>query len=108
MSLHQTITVTVVFAATRDQIWQEDLDIPAGFSVAQAIGVSGFEGRFPEIDWKKTGVGSFGRRLRPEQRLSNGDRIEIYRELVFDPKESRRRRALHRQRQKQSGEQENG
>lgn len=104
MSSPVTIAVTIVFAAADDQIWQQNLEVPLGFSVAQAISFSALAEQFPEVDWKKTGVGLFGQRVRPEHRLCDGDRIEIYRELVFDPKESRRRRALHRQRQKQSGD----
>jgi len=38
-------------------------------------------------------VGIFGRVVKPETRLADGDRIEIYRPLVLDPKEARRRRA---------------
>jgi putative ubiquitin-RnfH superfamily antitoxin RatB of RatAB toxin-antitoxin module len=41
-------------------------------------------------------VGIFGRAAEPQARLADGDRVEIYRGLSFDPKESRRRRAEHR------------
>jgi putative ubiquitin-RnfH superfamily antitoxin RatB of RatAB toxin-antitoxin module len=39
-------------------------------------------------------VGIWGKRVTHEQRLRHGDRVEIYRELVRDPMEARRLRAL--------------
>ena len=50
---------------------------------------------FPQRPWQ-AGVGVFGRAVRPDTALNDGDRLEIYRGLTFDPKESRRRRAEHR------------
>jgi len=41
-------------------------------------------------------VGVHGRRVGAEQRLADGDRVELYRPLPADPKEARRRRALSR------------
>lgn len=98
----------LVYSARVDHVWQQNLDVPVGCSVEQALAASEFERLFPQVAWRANGVGLFGQRVRPEHRLSHQDRIEIYRELVFDPKESRRRRALHRQRQKQSGDKRNG
>ncbi len=100
MNAPTTLSVVVVYAASPDVIWQQQLQIAVGSSVEQAVVASGFQQHYPQVDWTQTGVGLFGRRVPPEHRLSEGDRVEIYCELVFDPKESRRRRALHRQRQK--------
>jgi uncharacterized protein len=41
-------------------------------------------------------AGIHGRLAGPDQRLADGDRVEIYRTLAADPKEARRRRALKR------------
>jgi len=62
------------------------VDLPAGAVVKEALAASGFqlEGR---------AVGVFGKRVALEQPLKHGDRVEIYRPLVNDPKEARRRRA---------------
>ena len=38
-------------------------------------------------------VGVFGKRVAPDARLADGDRVEIYRPLLLDPKERRRERA---------------
>jgi putative ubiquitin-RnfH superfamily antitoxin RatB of RatAB toxin-antitoxin module len=48
---------------------------------------------FPEIDVEACDLGVFGKAVAPTYELSDGDRIEIYRPLVADPKEIRRQRA---------------
>jgi len=102
------ITVLVVYAPNTGQAWQRAVELAPGTRVYQAIEQSEFQTIFPDIDWQACGVGIFGKRVTPQTRVAGGDRIEIYRDLVFDPKESRRRRARHRQhhrqRQKTQGE----
>ena len=49
--------------------------------------------QFPEIDLKATKVGIWSRVVKLRDRLTDGDRIEIYRPLIADPKEIRKRRA---------------
>ena len=71
------------------------LRLPAGATAAEAIAASGFAADFPRNDpgrpaWACSGA------VRPDTALNDGDRLEIYRGLTFDPKESRRRRAEHR------------
>jgi len=41
-------------------------------------------------------IGIFGKLVRADARVSDGDRVEIYRPLAADPKEARRRRAAKR------------
>ncbi|MCD8505165.1 MAG: RnfH family protein [Burkholderiaceae bacterium] len=97
----ETRAVSVVYAQGQNHAWRDTLALLPGMTVEQAIQSSGFEAQHPDIDWRAGGVGIFGKRVKPQDLVKPGDRIEIYRALVFDPKESRRRRALHRQRQKQ-------
>ena len=52
--------------------------------------------RFPEIDLTINKVGVFGRLCKLDQVLKTGDRVEIYRPLLVDPKEMRRTRAAKR------------
>ena len=70
------------------------LEVAAGTTLAEAIALSGvpemFEGY--ELDLNKVGI--FGQKANPERVLAAGDRVEIYRSLVADPKEVRRQRAL--------------
>ena len=72
-----------------------DLPLPAGSSIVQAIEASDILQRFPEIDLAVNKVGLFGKLKTLDTLLRDGDRIEIYRALQADPKESRRRRARH-------------
>lgn len=95
------IKVLVVYAANASHAWQRVVGLAAPASVAQVIANSGFLKAHPDVDWQACGVGIFGKRVTPQTMVADGDRIEIYRPLVFDPKESRRRRARHRLMQKQ-------
>ena len=69
--------------------------VPDTTTVCQVVRLSGIESLFPEVDFDRCLVGIFGQRIQnPEERIvSPGDRVEIYRPLMVDPKESRRRRA---------------
>ncbi len=73
------------------------VDVDMGATVAQAIELSGIAGDFPEIDLQKNKVGIFGKLVSLDQCLQAGDRIEIYRGLLADPKQARRERAMRQQ-----------
>jgi putative ubiquitin-RnfH superfamily antitoxin RatB of RatAB toxin-antitoxin module len=66
------------------------LDLEPGATVRAALLAAGLPLDQP--------VGVYGRRVALDQRLADGDRVEIYRPLRDDPKEARRRRALRRRR----------
>ena len=87
-----TIKVEVVYARPERQVLLS-LDVPDGTTVAEAIDLSGIRETFPEIEIAGGDLGIFSRKVPPEQILRDGDRVEIYRPLIADPKESRRRRA---------------
>ncbi len=67
-----------------------------GMTVEAAIKASGLLELFPEIALSELKAGIFGAVCKLEQPVSEGDRIEVYRALVHDPKEARRQRALNR------------
>lgn len=69
--------------------------VPAGATVFDAAVASGIVSQFPEIDLEAAKMGIFGKTVaKPhEQPLKAGDRVEIYRPLIADPKEVRKRRA---------------
>jgi len=69
------------------------VELAPGGTVGEAIRASGIADRHPEIDLKRSGAGIFGRLVPLEQPLADGDRVEIYRPLLADPKDLRRRRA---------------
>jgi hypothetical protein len=89
------IEVTVVYALPlrADSV---SLRVPAGATVGEAISRSGLLERFPEIDLGRARVGIYSRWVRLDTVLRDGDRVEVYRPLVADPKEVRRRRARRR------------
>lgn len=69
------------------------LDVPLGTTLGEAIGLSEIKAHFPDLDVGPAQVGIFGIKARLEDELRNGDRVEIYRPLIADPKEARRQRA---------------
>lgn len=69
------------------------LDIAEGSTAEQAIRASGILERFPEIDLARHKIGIFSKPCALDQVLKPGDRVEIYRPLLADPKEARRGRA---------------
>lgn len=69
------------------------LTVPAGTTAIEAIRRSGIQERFPEIEISSLRIGVFGRLCPPERVLAAGDRVEIYRPLLADPKEVRRKLA---------------
>jgi putative ubiquitin-RnfH superfamily antitoxin RatB of RatAB toxin-antitoxin module len=72
------------------------LTVPAGTTVHDAIKRSGIVEQFPEIDLTVCRVGIFGKLKPLDTVLRDRDRVEIYRPLLTDPKESRRKRAVKR------------
>ena len=90
-----TLTIAVCYALPA-QAWQQVLCVPSGTTLAQALAASDFQARFPGVDPFAAGVGVFGVPRSASYVLHDGDRIEVYRPLVFDPMESRRRRAQHK------------
>ena len=69
------------------------LEVRSGTSVRETIEQCGLLGQFPEIDLDANKVGIFGKLVKLEQTVEEGDRIEIYRPLIADPKTARKRRA---------------
>lgn len=69
------------------------LEVRSGATVRDAIEASGVLDSHPEIDLEHNKVGIFGRTVSLEEGLRKGDRVEIYRPLIIDPKEVRKQRA---------------
>jgi uncharacterized protein len=88
------IKIEVVYAAVDRQLLLK-ADVPAGSTVRHALLASGIGEQFPELDLARCAVGIFGKVLADAETrvLQVGDRIEIYRPLLADPKEVRRLRA---------------
>ena len=88
----ERITVQLCYATPLREYLHE-LVVDAGTTIEQAIAMSGVLQDIPGIDLTVQPVGLYGKKRPLETVLRERDRIEIYRALVADPKESRRRRA---------------
>ena len=86
------ITVEVAFATPESQSLVE-VRLPAGATVAAAIAASGLIDAFPQYALNALPVGIWGRVTEAGKTLQGGERVEIYRELLMDPMESRRLKA---------------
>lgn len=84
--------VEVVYALPQKQTL---LSVPftAGMTARQAIEASGMLGRYPEIVLAQCKIGTYSRLIPLDEPLQGGERIEIYRPLLADPRELRRLRA---------------
>jgi putative ubiquitin-RnfH superfamily antitoxin RatB of RatAB toxin-antitoxin module len=72
-----------------------DLTLNEGSTLRDAVIASGL---LPQFDADSCPVGIFGKKKAPDTVLRDGDRVEIYRPLVADPKDARRRRAVKKDR----------
>lgn len=103
MDNNQTVHVEVAYAlADKQRIVA--LELPAGSTVRDAVMQSGLDGQFPELDLSSADVGIFGKVVsKPDaQALNDGERVEIYRPLIADPKEVRKQRAAKAKARKQA------
>jgi len=88
------IDIEVVYALAGEQRLLR-LSVPAGTTVREAALRSAMDRHFPGLDLSTAALGIFGRLVaKPEERvLEAGERVEIYRPLLADPKEVRKARA---------------
>lgn len=91
------LSVSVIYA-TPDQQIELPLQVEANCTVALAIQRSGLLRRFPELDLASLSVGVYSQRVKLDDGLNDGDRIEIYRPLQIDPKQARLLRAARAKR----------
>jgi putative ubiquitin-RnfH superfamily antitoxin RatB of RatAB toxin-antitoxin module len=88
------ISVTVIYALPAGAT-EIEVKVPIGATIADAVERSGIASRHPEVDVLHSAMGVFGKRADRHFVLADGDRVEIYRPLIAEPKESRRKRAKH-------------
>lgn len=88
----EDIHVEVVYALPERQYLRQVILAP-GSTVEQAIRASGILTIRHDIDLGKNKVGIFSRPAKLSDRVNDGDRVEIYRPLLIDPKDLRRQRA---------------
>ncbi len=92
MSEQNSFRVEVAYALPDKQAILE-VEVAEGCTVLEAARQSGITERFEGIDLENSKFGIFGKVVAPGQALKEGDRVEIYRPLIADPKEVRKARA---------------
>jgi putative ubiquitin-RnfH superfamily antitoxin RatB of RatAB toxin-antitoxin module len=83
----------LVCYATPQREFIQSMKVEQGTTIGQAIELSDVLAEFPEINLATQPVGVYAKKKTLDTVLREHDRIEIYRPLVADPKDSRRRRA---------------
>ena len=101
-SVPNMIHVEVVYALPQEQR-VITLAVEAEMTVQEIIEQSGVLEIYPEIDLAKNKVGIFSRNIKLNSTVLDRDRIEIYRPLLADPKEIRRKRAEQAKKQAEAG-----
>lgn len=100
------LRVSVAFSPRAGVVDETGLTLEAGATLTDALTRSGLQARHPAVDLDALAVGAWGALRRRDDRLRDGDRVEVYRPLRVDPKAARRRRELtHKQAGKQAEKQ---
>jgi len=89
MNADNTIEVEVAYARPERQLILK-VEVPHGTTAIEAARLSGIEEEFPEIELGKNRLGLFGKLCKNDKPLARGDRVEIYRPLLADPRAARR------------------
>ena len=90
--MNDSIAIEVAYALPQRQELIR-LRLPAGSKAQQAVEASGLLQKYPDIDLARNKIGVFGKLVKLDAVLRDRDRVEIYRPLIADPKEVRRKRA---------------
>ena len=77
--------IGIAYALPQRQVWF-DVNLPDGATIKDAVERSGILKQFPEIDLEKQKIGVFGKVSKLDAVLNDGDRVEIYRPIICDPK----------------------
>ncbi|HEX2547867.1 MAG TPA: RnfH family protein [Ramlibacter sp.] len=85
-------SVIVLYSPAPRQVLEWPLQLAEGATVRDAVRASGFAAACPQQDLDALDVGVWGRRCPPDQVVREGDRVEVYRPLLVDPKVARRER----------------
>ena len=98
----ELMDIEVVYALPQEQVLLA-MEVPQGVTAGEAIRRSGLLETHPEIDLSRDKFGIYGKLCKEETVLRERDRVEIYRPLLADPKEVRRRRAAEGKAMKKGG-----
>ena len=86
------LRVSVAYSPRAGEVDEIEVTLPAGATVADALRASALAQRHPGLDPSAAALGIWGTRCSVDALLRDRDRVEVYRPLLIDPKEARRRR----------------
>lgn len=89
----EALNVQVVFLEGPGKTLSKDIQVRPGTSLRQAVELSGLQADMPALDFARYRLGVWGKVRTGESMARDGDRIELYRPLLVDPKIARARRA---------------
>jgi uncharacterized protein len=92
----ELLQVVLCYATAREQFLLP-MQVAPGTTIGQAIEMSGVLQACPDINLATQPVGIYAKKKSLDTPLRERDRIEIYRPLLADPKDSRRRRAARKE-----------
>ncbi|MFY8134081.1 MAG: RnfH family protein [Aquimonas sp.] len=87
-----SLRIEVVYARP-DRAWRVQLTVPPGTTALGAFEASGLRTRIDELRDQTPDLGVYSSAVAHDRVLLDGDRLEVYRPLLIDPKEARRKRA---------------
>ncbi len=87
-----SLRIEVVYARP-DRAWRVQLSVPPGTTALGAFEASGLRTRIDELRDQTPDLGVYSNSVAHDRVLLDGDRLEVYRPLLIDPKEARRKRA---------------
>lgn len=87
--MDEVIHVEVAYALPERQLII-GVDVPRGTTAREAVRLSGIEEQFPNVEPGGNRLGVFGKLCKDDRPLNAGDRVEIYRPLLVDPRVARR------------------
>ena len=93
--MDEGVQIYVCYATAREEFLRP-MTVAPGTTIGQAIEMSGVLEAYPDINLASQPVGIYARKKSLDTVLRERDRIEIYRPLVADPKDSRRKRAARK------------
>lgn len=87
----ESLKVEVAWATPERQVVLR-VALPAGATVEQAVRRSGILEVCPDAEFDPQRLGIYGRKVTPDETVRDGDRVELYRPLIADPRDARRAR----------------
>jgi putative ubiquitin-RnfH superfamily antitoxin RatB of RatAB toxin-antitoxin module len=94
--------IVEVAYALENEAFLKAFEVAENSKIEDVLKISNLLNKYPEIDLKINQVGIFGKVAKLSDGLRDKDRIEIYRPLIADPKEVRKRKALEKEVKRES------